>query len=305
VATWAAVRTADPKLGYPWVALIAYTPYAAIAAVVPVAVALLTRRWGALAVAVAALALLGAAVVPRSFSGQPAPATDGPTLRVLSANVLNGNADPKALVELVRRERVDVLSVQELTASAAAGMNAAEIATLLPHRALALAPGSAGGGLYSRPALRPTAEGLQGVGATRMPRAVVAVPEAPPVDLSVVHPNPPTSSSAAERWESILAEAPPPSDGERLRILAGDFNATLDQAQFRELLDAGYVDAANAVGAGFEGTWNARRWMPPPVAIDHVLVDPRIHVDAASVHELPGSDHHAVFAELTLPPAES
>jgi endonuclease/exonuclease/phosphatase family metal-dependent hydrolase len=37
------------------------------------------------------------------------------------------------------------------------------------------------------------------------------------------------------------------------------------------------------------------------VTIDHVLVDRRIRVDAASVHDQPRSDHRAVLAVLTLP----
>ena len=43
------------------------------------------------------------------------------------------------------------------------------------------------------------------------------------------------------------------------QILAGDFNATLDHAEFRALLDRGYVDAADAVGDGLTPTWPARR----------------------------------------------
>jgi endonuclease/exonuclease/phosphatase (EEP) superfamily protein YafD len=304
VAAWAAVRTADPELGFPWVALIAYTPYAAAVSVLPVVIALLLRRWVAVAVAVTAMALLGAAVVPRTFAGQPAPAADGVTLRVLSANLMRGRADAEAVVELVRTERVDALSVQELTTSAAGRLSAAGIRGLLPHRLLALAPSSSGGGLYANLPLRPRQPRPLGVGDTRMPRGAAKPPGAARVDLVVVHPNPPTGSEEAERWQAILADLPRPDEEGALRILAGDFNGTLDHAQLRELLDAGYVDAADAVGAGLEGTWNARRVIPPPLAIDHVLVDPRIHVESVEVHRLPGSDHNAVLAELTLPVPE-
>jgi endonuclease/exonuclease/phosphatase (EEP) superfamily protein YafD len=86
-----------------------------------------------------------------------------------------------------------------------------------------------------------------------------------------------------------------------LRILAGDFNATLDHADLRRVLAGGYEDAASVVGAGLHATWPEGRLVPPTVAIDHVLADERAGVRAVSVHTLPGTDHRAVFAELVLP----
>jgi endonuclease/exonuclease/phosphatase (EEP) superfamily protein YafD len=87
-----------------------------------------------------------------------------------------------------------------------------------------------------------------------------------------------------------------------VRVLAGDFNATLDHALLRRLLDTGYRDAAATVGAGLVGTWGPYDGDPiPPVVIDHVLADRRVGVVAVSVHRVPGSDHRAVLASLTPP----
>ena len=86
------------------------------------------------------------------------------------------------------------------------------------------------------------------------------------------------------------------------RILAGDFNATLDHAQFRRLLRRGYADAASQAGHGLSLTWG-----PQPdrrltlLAIDHVLIDRRCAVVTTSAHWLAGSDHRALYAELRLP----
>ena len=41
-------------------------------------------------------------------------------------------------------------------------------------------------------------------------------------------------------------------------ILAGDFNATADHAQFRQLLKLGYRDAATEAGRGLIPTWGPR-----------------------------------------------
>ena len=123
------------------------------------------------------------------------------------------------------------------------------------------------------------------------------------VQLACVHaspPKPPWSPDAAARWRSQLAALPAPGDSPR--ILAGDFNATLDHAQFRRLLRRGYVDAASQVGNGLAFTWGPQpNRRPTLLAIDHVLIDRRCAVVATSAHPLAGSDHRALFAELRLP----
>jgi endonuclease/exonuclease/phosphatase family metal-dependent hydrolase len=82
-------------------------------------------------------------------------------------------------------------------------------------------------------------------------------------------------------------------------LLIGDFNATLDHAAVRRLLDTGYVDAADAVGNGLTPTWQAS--LVPPVSIDHVLVEEGIGVRAVRVHDIARSDHRAVVADLVVP----
>ena len=62
---------------------------------------------------------------------------------------------------------------------------------------------------------------------------------------------------------------PPP--GDLPRVLAGDFNATLDHAVFRDVLRLGYADAALQVGQALTPTWGppGRRAV---LTLDHVLV---------------------------------
>jgi hypothetical protein len=71
------------------------------------------------------------------------------------------------------------------------------------------------------------------------------------VQLACVHaapPKPPWSPGATARWRSQLSALP--AAGDSPRILAADFNATLDHAQFRGLLRRGYADAASQAGHG-------------------------------------------------------
>jgi endonuclease/exonuclease/phosphatase (EEP) superfamily protein YafD len=102
-------------------------------------------------------------------------------------------------------------------------------------------------------------------------------------------------------WRGDMRALPRATPQGPVRILAGDFNATLDHAELRRLLDSGYEDAAAEVGAGLRATWPHGRRLPPPVAIDHVLADARCGVREFSVHPIPGTDHRAVVAELVLP----
>ena len=133
-----------------------------------------------------------------------------------------------------------------------------------------------------------------------MAAAAMRVPRGPTVQLLAVHPAAPDPGSVGA-WDNDLNALPDAEPRGRIRILAGDFNATLDHAQLRRLIDTGYEDAASVVGAGLHGTWPEGRRIPPAVVIDHVLADRRVGVRAVSVHTIPGTDHRAVVAELALP----
>ena len=130
------------------------------------------------------------------------------------------------------------------------------------------------------------------------PAARLAV--VPPVTITAVHPAPPINAAREDGWTQALEALPDAEDGQ-LRILAGDFNATLDHRALRGVLGRGYADAADRAGAGLRPTWPAVRRRALPITIDHVLVDRRIRVEAVHVAAVPGSDHRAVIVELRLP----
>ncbi|WP_433531891.1 endonuclease/exonuclease/phosphatase family protein [Micromonospora sp. CA-263727] len=303
-AGWAAARLVGLDRG-PLVQLLAFTPYAAAGSLFPLLLALaLRRRWPAIVAALTTVALL-AVVVPRALPATQ-PSATGPTVRVLTANLLAGAADPGTLVDLVRTGRVDVLVVQEFTPTAQAELDRLGLHQLMPYRQLNPVVGTPGSGLYSR---HPIGDGglrqLRGGWGFTQAYATVTVPGAPPVRVESAHPAAPYALDQTGHWRDDLAAQPVATPDGPLSILAGDFNATLDHAPLRALLGTGYADAAASVGAGLTGTWGPYDGDPiPPVVIDHVLVDRRIAVRAVAVHPLPGSDHRMVLAELRLPPAE-
>ncbi|GAA0366750.1 endonuclease/exonuclease/phosphatase family protein [Micromonospora gifhornensis] len=302
-AGWALARVAGLDRGA-LVQLLAFTPYALLGSLVPLLLALaLRRRWPAVVAAVVTTTLV-AVVAPRALPSTQ-PAVTGPTVRLLTANLLAGAADPAAVVDLVRTERVDVLVVQEFTPSAQAELDRLGLDRLLPYRHLNPVVGTPGSGLYAR---HPISGGgirpLRGAWGFTQAYATVAVPGAPEVRVESAHPAAPYALDQNGYWRTDLAAQPPATPQGALSILAGDFNATLDHGPLRALLRTGYVDAAAAVGAGLVGTWGPYDGdRIPPVTIDHVLVDRRIAVRDVSVRPLPGSDHRMILAELALPHA--
>lgn len=228
---------------------LSFTPQAAVAALLG---SLLLRRNRGGACAAIAAAALTAVMLPRAIR-QPQPRAHGPVLRVLTANLLVGRASEEAVASLVRRKDVDVLFVQELTSCAAARLKQAGLDHLLPHQLTDVRDDSAAGaGIYAR---FPLGSGLPlRATAVAQPTARLDLPAGRRVELVCVHPcapSPPALRQSVARWRAELAALPPPADPPRPpRVIAGDFNATVDHAQFRRLLRRGYVDAACQTGNG-------------------------------------------------------
>jgi endonuclease/exonuclease/phosphatase (EEP) superfamily protein YafD len=310
------------------VPLLAFTPHAAAGALLG---PLLLRRRGPAAAATLTGAVLAAVVAPRAV-GRPQPQAGGPVLRVITANTLKGRVSAEAVVGLVRRHGADVLFLQELNEPAVSRLKQAGLTELLPHEMTDLASAGArsrghGRGIYARfrladgPDLRhPPVSGSAGAGCrgedekgstndAAQLTARLQLPGGQRADLVCVHvsrPRPPWSPANTVRWRSELAALPAPAESaaDPSRVLAGDFNATVDHARFRRVLRLGHVDAAARLGRGLIPTWGPEPWgRPALLTIDHVLVDPGCTVLAVSVHPLPGSDHRAVCAEFRLPSA--
>ena len=303
LAGWAAARLAGAdrlRFAEAWtVPLLSFTPQVTAGAW---ASALLLRGAGPTAATAVAGAALTAAVGPRAVPARQPPGA-GPVLRVLTANLLFGRAVAEEVAELVCRKHADVLFVQELTDEAATRLQRAGLGDLLPYRVTQPTPHGTRGSIYARYPLRggPLAAPVSAARCT----ARLDLPSGQSVQLVCIHaapPKPPWSPDATARWRTQLSAVPAPGDSPS--ILAGDFNATLDHAQFRRLLRRGYLDAASQVGNGLSPTWG-----PQPgrrlalLAIDHVLIDRRCAVLTTSAHRLTGTDHRALYAELRLPGA--
>jgi endonuclease/exonuclease/phosphatase (EEP) superfamily protein YafD len=295
---WAVVRLTGLEPGWPVVQLVAFTPYVAMCGLL-VAVALLgLRRWVAGGLAALAAVALVAVVVPRAVADGGS--TQGTTLRVLTANLLAGAADERAVLDLARRRNVDLVAFQEFTPGAERELDAAGIADVLPYRAAYPVEGVAGSAVFSRHPLRDPGVRTQR-GGFRQAYATVLLDSVRTIEFESVHPMAPHARHTTPLWRQNLDAQPRATPNGPIRVLAGDFNATLDHAALRRLIDSGYRDAAGVTGDGLRHTWPYdEKWYVPGVALDRVLVDRRVGVRVVETHRTPRSDHKALYAELVI-----
>ncbi|MEV0163425.1 endonuclease/exonuclease/phosphatase (EEP) superfamily protein YafD [Nonomuraea fuscirosea] len=295
---WAVVRLSGFEPDFPWVPVVSYTPYALGAALLGLVLACVLRRWAAGTVALVSVLAMTPVVLPRAFADGN-PGAKGPALRVLAANLLVGGADTDELTALVTRLKPDVLTLQEFTPAAMRRLEAAGLRRALPHAVTRPVNGVGGSAIYARHPL--DAVPMIKIGGFGQARAWLKHSGGTRVEIVSVHPCAPKRTRSTPCWQAGL-EALPRGDG-KLRVLAGDFNATLDHLPMRDLLAAGYRDAADVMGRGLRATWP--QGDPPAhlpgVTIDHVLADSRMAVRAYEVLSLKHTDHRPVFAELQLP----
>lgn len=277
------------------VAALAMTPFVPIGAGVLALVSLvLRRRIAAIAAALVALSL-GAILLPR-MSAADQPQAGGPRLRIMTVTLDGDVADARALRDLVSHNKVDVLALPGLSPASVSSLDHAGLAEVLPYRVFDPRPNGNGSGIAATIPLRQIV--LQDPTVPAQPGVVVDLLGQRDAELLAVNMFSAVEAGSVPAWHQKLDALPKP--GERPRILAGDFNATLDQPGFRTLLDRGYHDAADQTGSGLSATWSSIPF-GLPAARDHVLADSRCAITTFETFEVPSNDHRAVLVGLTLP----
>ncbi|MCU1554273.1 MAG: Metal-dependent hydrolase, endonuclease/exonuclease/phosphatase family [Arthrobacter sp.] len=306
----------------PVVQLVAFTPWLVFPAAAALLLALPSRRPWAVVPAAGLLALqliwlfppdrlLDRAGPARFDQGAGAsPGTPAAELNVMSLNAKLGQADAAAIVRLVRENAIGLLALQELSPDMEQRLDAAGLDALLPYRISHPLNGAAGGGVYAAGPLVP----LDSVKGTAFPMPTLQLSldgGGPPVPLAVtnVHAQAPVGGLAA-RWRSDLAAVGSLAARPGNLLLLGDFNATFDHAEFRELLaggpdgaagSGGLVDVGVAARARLTPTWPKDGQLLPGVVIDHIVTSPHLRSSGYSVQAVAGTDHAAVLATLSVP----
>jgi endonuclease/exonuclease/phosphatase (EEP) superfamily protein YafD len=299
----AAVRVADPGARR-LIELASLSPLGLPLAGTALLGALLLRRpRGARVVAVVAattlVAIHGWWLAPLYAGDRPA--AGSASLVVLAQNFEYGDAE--ALVDLVRAEDVDVLVLTDANGTRIDPLLAAGIEESLPHSA---GIGEEGAVVLSRFAVTGTRL-LYDESESRL--VELEAPGLGPVTIAAVHTRPPYDPDAWRRDHEQVrtALAAVRADGDRAVVVAGDLNATLAHAPLRRLVDLGLTDSAVQANAGWSPTWPAgshqRRLgltVPAFAAIDHVLTSPRLVATSSRTVDLPGADHRAVLATVSV-----
>ncbi len=297
IAAWAVVRLFGIDGGTSLNLLMAFTPYAAVVALLATGLAAALRNWAAMLVCAAAAACLALVVLPRALGDGEAVPAGAETVRVLSANLANGAAHPGELLELVERHRPDLVTIEEVKPLYIRRLQKLGIGRYLRHSLLSGGASSdhPGQAILSRLPIR----ALPGRASADGPRVLLRLRDGR--DLRVADVSAPTPGLGdLSDWRNDLRSLPATGGGLPW-LLIGDFNATLDQSELRNVVDRGYRDAGSVTGEGLVPTWPTDTVAPPLFAIDHVLADKRIGIADYGVDDLPGSDHHAIHATLFLP----
>lgn len=295
------------------VRVVSFAPLALAAYVVVVLLLLVpaVRGRGAPQI-VLVVALAGAAahawwLAPYWTGGTPPPNAQAEPLTVMSVNVLAGGADTTQVIEVASERGVDVLSVQEITEPALAQMEAAGLEALLPSRLGRPGSDVEGTMLFAAGELADAGTldtGFDSVTAELTTDAADGPGSADdPLRVLAVHPRPPIQDAGAWAGDHRVVREAATGDGEIADLVIGDFNATLDHEPMMRLVDAGLRDAGEVGNAGWRPTWPmSGTWgIPVPlVAIDHVMVGPRMAVLDTDVVEIDGTDHAAVLAEVAV-----
>lgn len=280
------------------IALASFVPLMFVAVVVGALVALIGRRWVLAGVSALVLGAGAFAYAPLYVADAAPQESEGVRVRVMQANLMIGLADPTVVVGQARDSAVDIVTIQELTDASVVGLRDAGMEELFPYSYLRpYATGGGGAGIYSRLPISDSRE-LDGYGPVNL-ATEVEVPGSEPVTLLAVHPGP-AYITPADIWtaelDTLRNDLEAASVGGPV-IVSGDFNTTYSHKKFRNLLDAGYSDAAAQLGKGLIPTYPTDKGTPALVGIDHILTNTG-HARSLERIDLPGSDHHGLIGEI-------
>lgn len=227
----------------------------------------------------------------------------GDTLRILSANLWNGAAEPDAFARLATKSGADVVAVQELAPDQAEALS-----SVMPHGVLSPSTDYMGMGIVSRSAGRFATVPLpyrSGFSVQLEPgdwpgllkpleilNLHIAAPHVRPYGVGPIH--------RRRQWRALAGYLDEhPRDA---RVLVGDFNSTPAWPLYRRLaprFEDAAVEAARRHGRRPAATWGPTPDAPRVLRIDHGFVQ-GLPVEDFQVIPVPGSDHCAVLVELAL-----
>ena len=232
------------------------------------------------------------------------------SLRVVSANLRNGQVDPEGFAELVTAMQADIVAIQE-----AGRAHFEALVAEFPHGEFETGPANSGLGIALRRPATPGRIELVWRSARQMTLDPSDWPELQrPLDVVNVHIAPPhlykpplygfvVRNQQVRALEDHFGSPPQddPASQSRATVLIGDFNATPLWPVYRRIASQ-FTDAAIAVaqvfGRSTEPTWSLPANTRRRLRLDHAFVRGVTPEEFQAVR-VAGSDHSAIVVDIT------
>jgi len=248
------------------------------------------RRWRLLAWVGITVAVNVAIIAPLYFG--PDVAKDaGPTMRIMTANLLAGNRTKPNLLALIQKESPDILVFQEVTPGWARVLSV--LKKEYPYSFFE--PRSDHFGIVLMSRLPTKSMRTTDLGMSHVPSIEATVfLQGTPIHFIGTHTLPPMGAQNARTRNNhlaLLADKSAATSG--ARVLMGDLNCTPWSPYFHDLLR--HAELRNSQrGFGIQPTWRSQ------LPIDHVLCSDEILVLDRRVGPKIGSDHQPVIVDLAI-----
>lgn len=251
------------------------------------------RHWlhvSLLSFAIVMLLLYASSYVHRAHRVQ----VDGIPLRVMSFNVLTGNASHAAVLEEIKRMDPDVLIIIEVNHAWMKALD--QLASQYPHRISYPRSDNFGMACLSKyPLAAADQQQLKGFVAID---AHVAVTEQQRIRVVGVHTPPPMNREYWLRARSMVKGLVARIHPDEPTVVCGDFNATPTSAIWQDLMRGEKLTPTGA-GRSLAPTWGP--WGFGLLQLDHVFVSGPLVVTGGQLGNFAGSDHRPVLTEVVIP----
>ncbi|MCH8822531.1 MAG: endonuclease/exonuclease/phosphatase family protein [Planctomycetes bacterium] len=273
-----------------------------IASVVILIVLAALRRWRFVIIAIAAVIVSSSAVIPLWFRPHDVDSSTTATqltstIRILHANVLSSNADHAKLIDLINREKPDLVMLQEINSHWVKALTPLE--NDYPYKCIAARDDNFGIAIFSRTPLHATV--VQQFGSANFPSITFQIQiDNTFVDVISTHPMPPVSADAmASHNEQLLAVAAFAEGRENPLIVVGDLNTTMWTGPYNNLCEK--LNLTNArKGFGILPGWPTSLPGIMRIPIDHCLVSDEVFISDCRLGSEIGSDHLPLIIDFQI-----
>lgn len=228
--------------------------------------------------------------------GCSASKTSEDSITIYSHNVLWGNANVSEMASEIAINKPDIIVMQETSDGFLSKLNLEpELVGYQYHLDGIEDLDHVGPTIWSKfPLIDSKQERL---GAAPITSTIVKTPSAE-FRLYGIHTSAPVTKLAAKFWNKQY-DLLKGFDSTKPTLLVGDFNATEDHKQFRQLLSNGWDDAHSSKGCGLDNTWSLSPIPVPILRLDHVLHTSHFEVSSLEVGPANNSDHKPVIVRLS------